>query len=885
MVYAPAQSINKLRFFNSNLLGDDTISLSYGDFLREAIKTPQKFNRASLLRLEGVKVVEVVGCYVSSNHYASKGAFIDMSQGTNLSLNSTTIETMSAASGGVLDISVESKAIINDCEFISNSAIYQGVLSINVQSDVQIYNSKLQSNQALINGVMKVSGDSNILIEDCNFWDNQAEYKNSIGSLFQIKSYATILYSTFYQNRAYINDVLNSNQLGKLIEFIAIPAPIIIRDCQFYDNTAFIGTPNLYFFDTGDVTIEGTEFSNKYKTTSATNTQVIGNFIQIISSATIKISQCIFLNGNAASGGAIYIQGEARISIQKSQFQDNFATKYGGAIFCDSIQLLSITNACRFLGNQVKLYGGDALYIQHSLSGSVTINNSYFETRVATSNFVHVEDIQTLLVSYVIAQHLLQYTTMAYKTGGFFLQNIYSLTISNSDFINLYGAYNQGGGALVIEYTDDLQTSPVIIKDCIIRESISSTKGAGLSIINTKLMNITRTNITNNNAHKQGGGIFFSCNASLSQTYPCTLYIQDSLFQSNFAEQEGGAIKWNYYEPIMSNVIFKNNSAGVYGDELACVSKKLIRVKKEMLGAKNLQMAGILSFKQSEDEYDTSMQSGGTISLYFGLVDKYGSFVRTDYKSSMAIQTVKNSSEKFAPVIESPTQKTAEGGFFIIEDLVLVSTPNSTQSMYQVHLQLPNKNQFINIFTYFSDNIFGFLTLQYSHLRLMLLIQISLIISKLIKTQISRMDHLVHLQLFLQSWTLEVARLVNNSNQTGNAKSVRLVHISLPLQKMFWTVKIAKTMSLYALAVPGCIRVQATGEAQPYLTILSNVSIHLRALEEQTLKSFLVNALRVIEEYFAQIAFQDIHYLIAPSDAKNVLPRYQTHLFLSHQPF
>lgn len=42
-----------------------------------------------------------------------------------------------------------------------------------------------------------------------------------------------------------------------------------------------------------------------------------------------------------------------------------------------------------------------------------------------------------------------------YKVGGFFLRNIYDLKLKQSEFTNLYGAYSQGGGAIVIEYTDD----------------------------------------------------------------------------------------------------------------------------------------------------------------------------------------------------------------------------------------------------------------------------------------------------------------------------------------------------------------------------------------------------------------------------------------------
>ena len=42
---------------------------------------------------------------------------------------------------------------------------------------------------------------------------------------------------------------------------------------------------------------------------------------------------------------------------------------------------------------------------------------------------------------------------------------------------------------------------------------------------------------------------------------------------------EGGAIKWNFHEPIIGkNVQFINNSAYIYGDNIASVAKSLVKV-------------------------------------------------------------------------------------------------------------------------------------------------------------------------------------------------------------------------------------------------------------------------------------------------------------------
>lgn len=59
----------------------------------------------------------------------------------------------------------------------------------------------------------------------------------------------------------------------------------------------------------------------------------------------------------------------------------------------------------------------------------------------------------------------------------------------------------------------------------------------------------------------------------------------NSQFTKNLALVEGGAIKWNFYEPLMledpSNT-FINNSAGVYGNNIASVPKLMICINNTL---------------------------------------------------------------------------------------------------------------------------------------------------------------------------------------------------------------------------------------------------------------------------------------------------------------
>ena len=64
----------------------------------------------------------------------------------------------------------------------------------------------------------------------------------------------------------------------------------------------------------------------------------------------------------------------------------------------------------------------------------------------------------------------------------------------------------------------------------------------------------------------------------------CSLTLNDIIFADNAASVQGGAIDWNFYEPSMSGITFVNNSAGVYGNDIASVAKFLVQLQPSELG-------------------------------------------------------------------------------------------------------------------------------------------------------------------------------------------------------------------------------------------------------------------------------------------------------------
>ena len=116
------------------------------------------------------------------------------------------------------------------------------------------------------------------------------------------------------------------------------------------------------------------------------------------------------------------------------------------------------------------------------------------------------------------------------------------------------------------------------IIDCIFSNSISKTNGGAIAFYNIPNVEIYSTTFFNNSAKVNGGAINFYCENFGINFEICSLKIRNCIFHKNNADQDGGAIKWNFYEPYIAGSKFINNKAGIYGDDIASVAKKLVQV-------------------------------------------------------------------------------------------------------------------------------------------------------------------------------------------------------------------------------------------------------------------------------------------------------------------
>lgn len=88
----------------------------------------------------------------------------------------------------------------------------------------------------------------------------------------------------------------------------------------------------------------------------------------------------------------------------------------------------------------------------------------------------------------------------------------------------------------------------------------------------SNLRALNRTNQTDLNGGI-AGAIYYTCSGDDPD---CEVAIENTNFTNNFAQVMGGAIHYDYYEPVFgSGVNFVNNKAGWYGDSISSYSQQL----------------------------------------------------------------------------------------------------------------------------------------------------------------------------------------------------------------------------------------------------------------------------------------------------------------------
>ena len=332
---------------------------------------------------------------------------------------------------------------------------------------------------------------------------------------------------------------------------------LTISNSRFIHNSAKVSGGAIY--TKGMLIVENSTFIN--------NTS-FNDGGAIYSQETVELKNCIFSSNRASGergihGGAIYSTG--KVCVENSTFSDNHAQSVGGVIYANANVVIEKST---FLRNTAGNNGGAIRVINDftvSIEHSIFINNTASGSggAVVSSKWAHVDNS-------IFKGNKADGNGGAMKTD--FLQMGENVT-----FINNYAKDN--GGAI---YTKTIGT---VIKNITMEGNhVDADFGGGLYIESkNQPVNFYYCVFTNNYALKGDGGAVHSDSGSTNLNfYNCTftanyatggkerryggavrsnanIYVENSTFKDNWAENYGGAIYAETASEIKNSVFISNH--------------------------------------------------------------------------------------------------------------------------------------------------------------------------------------------------------------------------------------------------------------------------------------------------------------------------------------
>jgi hypothetical protein len=155
-------------------------------------------------------------------------------------------------------------------------------------------------------------------------------------------------------------------------------------------------------------------------------------------------------------------------------------------------------------------------------------------------------------------------------------------------FSNVKAQY--GGAIYLFENSNNRQEDDTEGKYKVVGNTFkycSAANGGAIYLDNAQWVTIVDNTFTNNTALSdnstnpeisgEGGSIFYFCDMSAQN---CTVTFENTnTFEYGYADVRGGAINWEVMEPLIEgDMVFTNNTAIRYGDNIACYASGLIQL-------------------------------------------------------------------------------------------------------------------------------------------------------------------------------------------------------------------------------------------------------------------------------------------------------------------
>lgn len=314
----------------------------------------------------------------------------------------------------------------------------------------------------------------------------------------------------------------------------------------------------------------------------------IYNYTNGTTNGTVEIGSNVVFSGNEAKqfGGAIFNISSIKISSNAvftgNKSQNNAGDKVegvGGAIYSQDGSL-EIGEGALFEGNESG-YSGGALHITGENHADVTINQATFKDNKSGNGGAIALGINDANKTFTIKNSMFEHNAAA-NNGGAFVQlqtlgNGAKIEIDNTTFLNNEAEYE--GGALTSDSVMNITNSTFTGNKTLNEVDDPRIAGGGAIVMwDQGKVTIKNSAFNNNTTAGKGGVIGTRPKDKDAENKGSFLYIEDSTFDGNKAELNGGVIS-TYVPTTIVNSSFTNNTSGGKGGALTVGNDTTLTIK------------------------------------------------------------------------------------------------------------------------------------------------------------------------------------------------------------------------------------------------------------------------------------------------------------------
>ena len=493
---------------------------------------------------------------------ALQGGAIYVEQHTQLGITNSifqknSAQSTSAAIGAMMNATVEIQGTI----FVGNKASHGGAINVERQSHLRIINCTFENNSAQrFAGAVRSASNVTLEIQETTFVGNKALKYHGGAIYIQQQVHLRITNSTSFVDNLAQNlsgaigamqnvtlEIQEASFVGNktLSNGGAINAQdqvhVSITNCTFEDNSAL----NM----AGAVTAGFNATLYVQETTFVSNKALVsdGGAINVQQQSYLRITNCLFNENTARSGGALATVNIVALDVQDTNFTGNNAAGQGGAIAIGKQSHLHIKD-CTFEHNHAESVGGALVGF---LDAVLDVQESSFTHNSAPQGGAIIVQQQ---VNLFLTKSRLDRNFASHDFGGGILaKDNAKLEIRETNFTGNSASLSDVGGALYISQ------SQCHVVHCLFHSNIAGSVG-GAVWVSESLFQIENTNFTNNNG-SDGGAIYIdsrsnlqanSCHfllnhgtqgGAITLNNPEQAFLRDTLFLRNVASGDGGAIR------------------------------------------------------------------------------------------------------------------------------------------------------------------------------------------------------------------------------------------------------------------------------------------------------------------------------------------------------